>query len=108
MLEVWYIVKFAYVAEDNSPHSGMLAYEQLGEAKELFNELQLSYRLNLPIRVKGGRVVTVTGAWLYESFKFLYSDALKAVNAGEATLMYQAEGIDMDLQKATSFANVES
>lgn len=108
MFEIWYVLKFTYTEEQDRGHPlvGMLAYENLDEAKGLFNELQASYRFNMPIRIKGGKVITVTDAWLYESFKFLYSDALKAANSDEATLMYRAEGIDLDLQKATSSIEV--
>jgi hypothetical protein len=55
------------------------------------------YQFNEPIRVKGGKMVKVTGVSLYTSFKENRGDALEAVKSGTETLMQEAREIDIEI-----------
>jgi hypothetical protein len=99
MFEVWYILKFDYVSPPGSEtQTKIKGYEHLTESKRIFEQLELSYLFNVPMRVKEHETIRVTGAWLYESYKFKFEDAVDDVNSGNATLMCKAQGIEIDLE----------
>jgi hypothetical protein len=94
----WHIVKFDYqypVGTDTQ--SRLVAYEGLEDAQRLFDHLELGYQFNVPIRVKGGKMIQVNGVYLYMSFKENLADAREAVKLGTETLMQEAREIDVDL-----------
>jgi len=95
---MWYLLKFDYSTSDASKTlTKFVGYSQFADAKQVFDHLELGYQLNTPLRAKGGKMINVSGAWLYESFKDHYPAAVEAVTAGTETLMYDAQEIEIDL-----------
>jgi hypothetical protein len=43
-------------------------------------------------------LVRLSGVWLYRVFKFDLEDALEVVKSGEPELIYQAQGLGIDLE----------
>jgi hypothetical protein len=95
---MWYVLKLDYrSAEAAKTQTKMLGYSDLAEAQHIFGQLELSYQFNQPVRVKGGRAITASGVWLYESFKDHYAAAEAAVAAGEGMLMNTAKEINFEI-----------
>jgi len=94
----WHIVKLDYqypVGTDTQ--SKLVTYDSLEDAQRVFDHLELGYQFNEPIRVKGGKMIKVTGVSLYMSFKENRGDALEAVKSGTETLMQEAREIDIEI-----------
>jgi hypothetical protein len=94
----WHIVKFDYqYPAGTDTQSKLVTYDGLDDAQRVFDHLELGYQFNAPIRVKGGKMIKVTGVSLYMSFKENRADALEAVKSGTETLMQEAREIDIEI-----------
>jgi hypothetical protein len=99
MFNNWYLVKLDYVwPVAPETKTKIQAYESLTDAKSVFQKLELGYQLGTLARLRGDKLIKVTGVWLYESFKFHLDEAVDAVKSGNADLLYEAHGIEIDIE----------
>ena len=99
MFESWYLVKFNYVSPENSEtQTKIRGYEHVTDAKSMFVKLELCYQLDTQVRLRNGKLIKVTGAWLYQAFKLHLDEAIDAVNSGGADLLKEARGIEIDIE----------
>jgi hypothetical protein len=95
---MWHILKLDYTAADSSEMKTQITgYGNLGEAQHIFDHLEFGYQLSATVRVKGDKKIKIEAIQLYESFKQHLGDAIEAVRSGDATLMREAKGVDLDI-----------
>jgi hypothetical protein len=100
MFESWYLVKVNYVSPaDSETQTKIQGYQHLADARNMFEKLELSYQFDAQVRLRDGKLIKVTGAWLYQAFKFHLDEAVDAVNSGDAELMNEAHGIEIDIER---------
>jgi hypothetical protein len=100
MFESWYLVKFNYLSPKNSEiETKIKGYEHLTDAKSMFVKLELCYQLDTQVRLRNGELIKITGAWLYQAFRFHLDEAVEAVNSGNADLLKEAHGIEIDIER---------
>jgi hypothetical protein len=98
MFESWLLLKITYTSSAApKTQTTIVGYEHLTEAEQIFSQLQLSYRLDQPIRIKHDQMIKVVAISLYRVFKFKKKDAIVALEAGEGDLMYTAHGIPVEI-----------
>ena len=99
MFNSWYLAKIDYVSPAApETKTRIQGYEHLTDAKSVFEKLDLSYQLGTLARLRGDKLIKVTGVWLYESFKFHLDDAVDAVKSGNADLLDEVHGIEIDIE----------
>lgn len=97
---MWYVLKLGYsFLADADQHTAMAGYDSLEGAKQIFSHLKLGYQFNSLTRIKGGKFIAVHGVQLFESFEPQLSDAMEAVDTGEATLICQAQEVDFEIPR---------
>lgn len=98
MFESWHILNVDYTASDSAEtRNAMFPYISFSGAEKVFSQLNLSYQLELPIRIQNDKMIKVTRLQLYEVFKFEKADAINALKAGDGTLLCEAGGVDIDV-----------
>lgn len=99
---MWNVLKFTYSYVGESPvHTKIHGYLHLGEAEAMFDHLELAYQFGAPLRVKGGRRITISSAALYTSFREDQREAEADVRNGGARLIQEAHEIEIDLADQT-------
>jgi hypothetical protein len=99
MFESWLLLKIDYTSSASSEtQTGIVGYEHLTDAEHVFSQLQLSYQFDLPVRIKNDQMIKVTGVCLYRVFKFTKKDEIDALKSGDGTLMYKAQGIQVEIE----------
>lgn len=98
MFECWHILSIEY-SSPGSPEAqtARVGYSSLEEAEKVFEQLQVSYRLDAPIRIANGKMIRVTALRLHEVFKFTRQEAIDALKAGGGQLLYEAQGVDVEI-----------
>ena len=103
---MWNVLKFTYSEAGSNPgdsrvHTKINGYLHLAEAEAMFDHLQLAYQFGVPLRVKGGKRITVLGVNLYTSFREDRGEAEAEVRNGGARLIQEAHEIEIDLSDQT-------
>jgi hypothetical protein len=97
---MWYVLKIDYEYPAGADkQSKLVVYPEFKKAQLALDRLKLSYQLNAPIRVKNDKMIRITGAWLYESFKEEYWRALDAVESDDGMLMDEARAVEIDIDQ---------
>jgi hypothetical protein len=95
---MWLVLKLDYTTADSPEIKTQISgYRSLDEAQHIFDHLELGYQLSATVRVKGNKQIMITAIQLYESFKQNLGDAIEALKSGDATLMREAMGVDLDI-----------
>ena len=98
MFEKWYVLRFEYACPENTDkRTKAVGYLSLDEAVEIFRKMELSYQYDVAMRVKGGALIKITAAGLYEVFEFYRKDAIADVDLGKGVMLYEARDIEIDL-----------
>lgn len=63
----------------------------------MFDHLRMAYQFGMPLRVKGGKRITILSLSLYSSFREDQHEAEAEVRNGGARLIQEAHEIEIDL-----------
>ena len=95
---MWNVLKFTYSRPgENRVHINIHGYLHLAEAETMFDHLRLAYQFGAPLRVKGGKRITILSLSLYTSFREDQHEAEAEVRSGGARLIQEAHEIEIDL-----------
>lgn len=99
---MWNVLKFTYANPGESRvRTKIHGYLHLAEAEVMFDHLQLAYQFGAPLRVKGGKRITVLSVSLFTSFRGDRSEAEAEVRDGGARMIQEAHEIEIDLTDQT-------
>jgi len=95
---MWNVLKFTYGRPGESRiHTNIHGYLHLAEAEAMFDHLRMAYQFGVPLRVKGGKRITILSLSLYSSFREDQREAEAEVRNGGARLIQEAHEIEIDL-----------